>query len=95
MDQDGNPELPSDVQGSYTVAYEATGDVVVDPQYASKVSYNDDDRAFTVARGVTTFTFTDGDTPKTATATVDTTNDPDADQTTNTDPEYLKWEITP
>ncbi len=95
IDYDGNPELPSDVQGSYTVAYEAIGDVVVDPQYASKVTYSDEDSTFTVARGVTTFTFTDGDTPKTATATVDTTNDPDANQTTNTDPEYLKWEITP
>ena len=93
INYDGNPELPSDVQRAYKVDYTAGGTVVVDPEYASKVSYSDG--VFTVARGVTTFTFTDDGTPKTATATVKTDGDADADQTTNTDPEYLKWTITP
>ena len=92
INYDGNPELPNDVQREYKVDY-AGGTVVVDPEYASKVSYSDG--VFTVARGVTTFTFTDDGTPKTATATVKTDEDTDADQITNMDPEYLKWTITP
>ena len=87
----GDPELPSDVQAAYKVTYAASGDVVVDPEYADKVSYSDG--TFTVARGVTTFTFKDGATPKTATATVDNTSDSDAQDPTNMDPEYLKWSI--
>ena len=75
------------------VTYAASGDVVVDSEYADKVSYRDG--TFTVARGITTFTFTDNDAPKTATATVKTDEDTDADQITNMDPEYLEWTITP
>ena len=93
INYDGDPELPSDVQGNYKVAYSASGDVVVDAEYADKVSYSEG--VFTVARGITEFTFTDGEEPKTATATVDTSNDSDANQTSNTDPEYLKWTIMP
>ena len=91
INYDGNPELPNDVQREYKVDYTAGGTVVVDPEYASKVSYSDG--VFTVARGVTTFTFTDDGTPKTATATVDNSTDLDAQDPTNMDPEYLTWEI--
>ncbi len=89
----GDPELPSDVQAAYKVTYAAGGNVVVDPEYTDKVSYSDG--TFTVARGVTEFTFTDNDTPKTATAKVKTDGDSDADKPTNMDPEYLEWTITP
>ena len=89
----GNPELPSDVQAAYKVAYSATGTVTIDDEYKDLVTYDDGQDVFTVARGVTTFTFKDGATPKTATATVDNSTDLDAQDPTNMDPEYLKWSI--
>ena len=94
INYDGDPELPNDVQRSYKVEYSATGAVVVDEEYADKVSYDDGEQTFTIARGVTTFTFTEGGDPKTATATAKNADGVDVtDDITNLDPEYLEWEI--
>ena len=98
IEYDGNPELPSDVQAAYKVTYTATSaDKAGITELSNGVTIADESSGnniiFTVPRGVTTFTFKDGETLKTATATVDNSTDLDAQDTTNMDPEYLTWEI--
>ena len=94
----GDPELPSDVQAAYKVTYTATGvDRSSITDLSDGVTIADESSGkniiFTVPRGVMTFTFKDSGTSKTATATVDNTSDSDAQDPTNMDPEYLKWDI--
>ena len=98
INYDGNPELPNDVQAAYKVTYTATSaDKAGITELSNGVTIADESSGknivFTVPRGVTTFTFKDGGTLKTATATVDNSTDLDAQDPTNMDPEYLTWEI--
>ena len=67
IDYDGNPELPEDVKRNEAVTYSATGEITdISPD---EITWSSGAGEFSVPKTITSFTFKDGGTDKTATKT--------------------------
>ena len=67
IDYDGNPELPEDVKRNEAVTYYATGEITdISPD---EITWSSGAGEFSVPKTITSFTFKDGGTDKTATKT--------------------------
>ena len=67
IDYDGNPELPEDVKRNEAVKYSATGEITdISPE---EITWSSGAGEFSVPKTITSFTFKDGGTDKTATKT--------------------------